>query len=74
MTVVKKTHVFLDSLLDLRAGLHNGLPGLVHGAVQESAEALRTRQRLRGNCWQTRSENENGCCNVRARKLVPFRC
>lgn len=48
-STVGKTHVLFDGLLDLHTGLHHGLPSLVHGAVQESTETLRTRQRLCGN-------------------------
>lgn len=51
---MEKTHVLFDGLLDLRAGLYHGLPGLVHGAIQESAETLRTSQGLRGNWWQNK--------------------
>lgn len=44
------TYILLDGLLDLDACLNDGLAGLVHGAVQKSAQALCAFQRLRGNC------------------------
>lgn len=67
---VEKTHILFDGLLDFHTGLHHGLPGLVHSAVQEPAEALRARQRLRGNCWQ---KNGKGKMKMNA-TLVRVNC
>lgn len=44
------THVFLDGLLDLGAGLADFGPSLVHGGVEEVAQGLSSGNRLGCNC------------------------